>query len=308
MDGYPNTYNPDAIGQPETNRPKLFEPALRQFRHAFRAGDPIFQDPQMRQEWYAARRRVMEHILTLITTSHWNEHLVLRGSLLMQAWFGDEAREPGDIDWVFRPASVAKTDPMAQSLFDELIQLIAENRHVDYTVIETDRIRVDEIWTYERAQGRRIVFPWILAGLPAGEVQMDIVFREQLFIEPIVTRIPTLSGNGISVWSATPELSLAWKLAWLESDVYAQGKDLYDATLLAERTQVSADLLLHVLGDPEPQYGIYPLPPYFPNEAYVDWADFQREYPWVQGDVQDWYLRLAQALPSTLSTRNTRQA
>ncbi|PYC74957.1 hypothetical protein C7C45_03455 [Micromonospora arborensis] len=41
------------------------------------------------------------------------------------------------------------------------------------------------------------------------------------------------------VLAAPAPLALAWKLLWLATDRYPQGKDLYDAALLAEHTTVT---------------------------------------------------------------------
>lgn len=51
------------------------------------------------------------------------------------------------------------------------------------------------------------------------------------------------------MWVASDEESLAWKLLWLYSDIHPQGKDLYDAVLLAERTALQTSLLKTVLQD-----------------------------------------------------------
>ena len=53
----------------------------------------------------------------------------------------------------------------------------------------------------------------------------------------------------VPVLAASNEESLAWKLLWLFSDFYPQGKDRYDAVLLAERTALRSSLLKTVLED-----------------------------------------------------------
>jgi hypothetical protein len=109
MSYYPNTYRPDDNKDPRMQRPQIFDPALWHFSHrAFRLGDPVFQDPEIAQRWLEARQKVIEHILLSIYNSQWHWPLVLRGSLLLKAWLGDTAREPNDIDWVFRPEDVKR--------------------------------------------------------------------------------------------------------------------------------------------------------------------------------------------------------
>jgi hypothetical protein len=246
----------------------------------------------------------------LIHHSRWHESLILRGSLLLKAWLGTIAREPGDIDWVFRPETTTLESPIAQELFDELIQQVSESPQVGNVTIVIDRLAIDDIWTYERAQGRRIVFPWVVDGLPSGSLQMDVVFGEELFIEPIQTFIPAIAGDPIPIWSVNPALSLAWKLLWLETDTYPQGKDLYDAVLLAEHTQLPFDLLQQVLqSSPAWQNGLARNPsfswrsgfPWMMNPDDIDWNNFTLEYPWVEGKAIDWQTRLVQALVSTFS-------
>ena len=47
-----------------------------------------------------------------------------------------------------------------------------------------------------------------------------------------------LPGVAAPMLAAPAPLALAWKLLWLATDTYPQGKDLYDAVLLAENTTV----------------------------------------------------------------------
>lgn len=311
MNGYPNTYQPNPDRDPRINSPAVFDPALKHFGNAFRFGDPIFQDREIANQWLGARQQVTELILQLIQSSRWHEHLVLRGSLLLKIWLGDIAREPGDIDWVFRPEDVNASDLLANQLFDELIQMVAAQPQVGNVWINAAKITTDEIWTYERADGRRIVFPWHAKGLPAGTLQMDVVFGERLPNIPIQTQIPTRSGADIAIWSASRELSLAWKLLWLETDIWPQGKDLYDAVLLAEQTQLPFELLRRVLESNEVWMGSIPIDvhdfswksgyPWLETLKDIDWQNFILEYPWVEGDAQSWIDRLSQALAPTFA-------
>jgi hypothetical protein len=298
---YPNTYRATVSGDQEIERPEVFEPALKHFSNAFRLGDPRFQDSEIGLEWSNTRLQIMDHLLKMIADSRWNDHLVLRGSLLLKAWLGKAAREPGDIDWVFRPKSIGVGDQEARELFDHLTHIASENSCIGNAVINVSKISVDDIWTYERAPGRRIVFPWRATGLPPGDVQMDVVFGEELFADPLLTPIPLTKGGSALVWAASKELSLAWKLLWLETDMYPQGKDLYDATLLAEQTQLSYDLLYRVLqsGDYHPKTR---LQSDFPLKWDVDWDNFKREYLEIEGTAKDWQTRLSHALAPTFTT------
>jgi predicted nucleotidyltransferase component of viral defense system len=258
----------------------------------------MFKDSAISNRWLKARQRIIEHLLRSICNSIWYDNLVLRGSLLLKAWLGDMARNPGDIDWVFQPQDVDINDPLSQQLFDDFIAMVAEQPYVRNATIEMHKISIEDIWTYERAQGRRIVFPWKVDGLPL-EIQMDVVFREELFVDTIVTEIPASDGDNILVRSASPELSLAWKLLWLETDIRPQGKDLYDATLLAERIGLPFELLDRILraGGWNSQCL---LSPDFPLEWEVDWENFKLEYPAIEGEAKDWQMRLTKALATII--------
>jgi Nucleotidyl transferase AbiEii toxin, Type IV TA system len=310
MSDYPNTYQPSPDRDVRIDRPQVFDPALKHYANAFRFGNPIFKDREITCQWLDARQQVIDLLLQLIQGSHWQDRLVLRGSLLLKAWLSETAREPGDIDWVFRPTNINPEDPFGKQLFVDLIQMVSENPQAGTVWINTAKITTDEIWTYERANGRRIVFPWHAKGLPAGTLQMDVVFGEKLLTDPILTPIPTLTGDSVSIWSASPELSLAWKLLWLETDIWPQGKDLYDATLLAEQTQLPFDLLREVLESSEDWMSTLKYVPNFAwksgfpwqiEPAEIDWDNFKLECAWIEGDAQSWLDRLSLALAPTFA-------
>lgn len=299
MGGYPKSYAAglgDAVG-----RTQIFDPALKQYSRAFRLGDPNFSDPGVARKWRACRDDVVHHVLGIAMEPPWETHLVLRGSLLLMAWLGEEARQPGDLDFVFRPRAAGMDDRSSEELLVGLVGALAHRPEAGAATIEVDRVAIDDIWTYERAPGRRLVFPWRAEGAPPGRVQLDIVFGEELWEEPARALIPHPSGFFTPAWSATPAVSLAWKLLWLESDMHPQGKDLYDATLLAERTGLPFDLLSSVLKAGECQ--LNRLEPNFPTRWEVDWANFLAECPWVEGEARDWQERLTRALAPTFESR-----
>jgi hypothetical protein len=92
---YPPTYQPLSPSQGLRQR-AAFDPALKQYRNAYRAGEPEFLGADTGNRWKTARQTAMNHILTAIAGTTWSEHLVLRGSITMPARVGDAAREPGD--------------------------------------------------------------------------------------------------------------------------------------------------------------------------------------------------------------------
>jgi hypothetical protein len=300
-DYYPNTFRAGAVEAAQARQPELFEPALQHFPRAFRLGEPVFENSAEGEEWRRRRGEVMEHLLRVTSGTPWFHHLVLRGSLLLKVWIGDRARDPGDIDWVVIPRSLRMNDALAKELVQGLTQAVAANTNVGDAEIDADKIVTDDIWTYDRAPGVRIVFPWSVSGIAQGSVQMDLVFEEELWIEPEWTPV-TSSGDPIRVRAATRELALAWKLMWLESDIHPQGKDLYDAVMLAEQTALSFELLekaLRAAGLPP----AHPIEPDFPLRWDIDWENFTQEYPQVAGTAEEWQKRLKLALSRTFSAR-----
>ena len=298
-DGFPRTWQ-RKLADGDVERPAVFEPALKQFDRAYRQGEPAFQDVELGLEWRAARRRVIDHLLRIVGESPWKDDLILRGSMLLKVWIGDAAREPGDIDWVIGSPTAQVADLWTRDMFDGLVQVIAEQPRADNIDILVADTAVDDIWTYDRAPGRRIVIPWHASGLPAGSVQMDFVFQEEMASPALRTLIPTLDGIDVELWTASRELSLAWKILWLETDMYPQGKDLYDAVLLAEHVDLPASLLNQVLS-PAFRGSSPTLVPDLIREWHVDWENFQLEYPWVEGGVREWQERLVQALAPTFA-------
>lgn len=103
--------------------------------------------------------------------------------------------------------------------------------------------------------------------------------------------------------AASMAQSLAWKLLWLETDQYAQGKDLYDAVLLAENTSLDPQLLRKTFawGDIE---GADLWDSFNEKEILqwdTEWEEFQKEFPQIQGSEQEWKERLVAALKPLLS-------
>jgi hypothetical protein len=279
----------------------VFDPALKHHRNAFRATDPRFGDPARGEAWRAARRRALHLVLDAIAASRWSEALVLRGSVLMSVWFPGTAREPGDLDFVVVPDTWRidedRTDHMLRGI-GAAAQALAEARGNEVGISARDAV-VEDIWTYDRVPGRRMVLPWATPGLPGGHVQLDFVFNERLPEAPEPVQLP---GGGV-VRAATPELSLAWKLMWLINDLHGQGKDLYDAVLLAERHPLRHELLHEVFrlsGEwPYPNREQILLADVEEAVRHVEWDHFVTEYPQF-GDAERAYAdRLVRAVRTT---------
>ncbi|WP_433890757.1 nucleotidyl transferase AbiEii/AbiGii toxin family protein [Streptomyces sp. CA-111067] len=293
----PGTQEPGAVRQQA-----VFDPALLHFSRAFRVGEPRFDDPATADRWRATRRQALDAVLTAIAGSAWAGSLVLRGSALLAGWFGPAAREPRDLDFVVVPADwrieEARTGRMLQEVA-AASQQAAATRDGGPALL-AGQARSEYIWAYERVPGRRMVLPWTAAGLPGGVVQLDFVFGEELPVAPVRSRVRLAEDEspGAELLTATPELSLAWKLLWLVTDMHPQGKDLYDAVLLAERFPLRYDLLNVVLSREEPVRSRGHVTFHDIEQAAdpFEWEHFHQEYPHLADDQRRYADRLVDAL------------
>jgi hypothetical protein len=278
----------------------VFDPALKHFSSAFRPLDSDDSD-----DWRTARRSALETVISAVSASRWAGSLVLRGSMLLAAWFADEAREPHDLDFVVVPPEwrieEERTGTMLSDIASEA-QRVAEARAGELT-FDADGAESEYIWTYERVPGRRLVLPWRVPELPTGQVQLDFVFNEPLPVRPVTQTV-----GGAPLPAVTPQLSLAWKVQWLTSDQHVQGKDLYDAVLLAERGPLSYDLLREVCrlsGEWErPCDGTVEEISFDDVKRSlesVEWDHFTQEYPGLAGSEHDYVQRLLTALAPTFT-------
>ncbi|MEU0934687.1 MULTISPECIES: nucleotidyl transferase AbiEii/AbiGii toxin family protein [unclassified Embleya] len=287
-----------SVADPGVRRRPIFDPALKQYGSAMRAGEPRFAAPGTAERWHDARRRAVDHVLAAVAESPWAGHLVLRGSMLLRAWYGPAAREPGDLDFVVVPATWELVEPRTERMFADIA------RGADARSAAAGDVRIDaagavddEIWTYDRVPGRRLVLPWRAAGLPSGIVQLDFVFNESLPTAAEYTDVPCRDGSGTHrILAATAEQSLAWKLLWLLSDSYPQGKDLYDAVLLAESTPLRAELLHRTLVAGEPHWAGRRVSAATFVDQDADWDEFVKEYPDIGGTAEEFMGRLLTAL------------
>lgn len=252
--------------------------------------------------WHKARRQVMQHLLDVSTSGPWQNKLVLRGSLTMRAFAGDAAREPGDIDWVVTPETIIMSEKAAHQIIDGIIKAVSASPRCQDAAIEPADITQTDIWTYDRAPGRRVALPWRCGELPPAVMQMDFVFQQKLHTQPVPITISLDTKDSVTLLSASREESLAWKLLWLSSDIHPQGKDLYDAVLLAEGKTLPATLLQAVLQDADMLKHVSRSFPFDDKaSANVDWDNFMKECPWVEGKASEWIKRLKTALQPTLS-------
>ncbi len=278
--------------RPPAREQLVFDPALMHFTNGFRLLDPPDLPADGQTVWLRARDDAMNHLLRLIVTLPAGANLVLRGSVPMRAWFGTQARVPRDIDWIVRPMDIAPASRWSEQLFTGLLAAIAARPEAGSAILAPESAAYDEIWTYERAEGRRLTVPWRTADGLRGSAQMDVVFREPLPEEPITCVIPVAGGQDLVVSCASRTTSLAWKLLWLATDICPQGKDLYDAVLLAESTKLPAGLVARVFAAARANCAdLQQL-----TTKRMLWDEFIKEYPGLAGDATVWRQRLALAL------------
>ncbi|GHG79427.1 nucleotidyl transferase AbiEii/AbiGii toxin family protein [Streptomyces griseocarneus] len=272
-----------------------YDPAVNHRRMGMRLSEPQFADEGRGEAWYAARRRALDHVLAAVAGSGWAGHLVLRGSMLLRAWYGDAAREPGDLDFVVVPDSWELDDERTDAMLDDIARAAEAATAGGPVRIDAAGAVSDEIWTYDRVPGRRLVLPWSAEaeGIPAGTVQLDFVFNETL-------PAPAVPGEGTALMTASPELSLAWKVLWLVTDHHPEAKDLYDAVLLAEDpgTRLSYELLNRVLlaeGEPCDLGWI------LSQATEADWDEYRKDRPPLDDTATGYLTRLAIAIAPTFA-------
>lgn len=294
----PRTLRP-VSGAGVLQRP-VFDPAMKQHGNGMRLSEPHFADPERGAAWFAARAQAIDHVLAAVATSQWAPHLMVRGSVLLSAWFGPEARLPGDVDFIVLPQTWGAEDDRTTQMFGDLAHRAEQTSRTSGSTVHiaaADAID-SEIWTYDRVPGRRTVLPWTSTtpGIPAGTIQLDFVFNESVPQDPTWSDVPRLANPGppARLLTATPELSLAWKLLWLTEDMHPEGKDFYDAVLLAENCVLPYELLAAVLNhDPKGAW----LPGLLADlDDSADWPEFAKDYPHLEHAQEQFIERLQTAL------------
>ncbi|MEU6339331.1 nucleotidyl transferase AbiEii/AbiGii toxin family protein [Streptomyces sp. NPDC046977] len=207
---------------------------------------------------------------------------------------------PEGLRWITDPEPDPSDGPPG-----ELLELVRRRPEAAPGVrLDANGARHDGNWTYTDydTPGVRLVIPWHADGLPPGEVRLDFARDERMPEAPVLTAVPRGDGGAPAVVrTASRELSLAWKLLWLQADAAAegraQGKDLYDAVLLAETPGIalSPRLLRQVTrrepGHPAAEPRLVRVAPHS-----VDWDAFRAAHPRVGGTAAQWLDRLGRAL------------
>jgi hypothetical protein len=167
----PDSNYPHAYRLAQMGGPAIFDPALRNYSAGYREGDPTFASDADRRRWWAARTALLEHAMRVVAESRWREHVMLRGSALLKLFLGDEARSPGDIDWVVLAPGWTSTCDETEAMLSDIAQRFTEQGRVGEVTVDPEQVARDPIWTYERADGMRLTFIGTITGLPPLKVQ-----------------------------------------------------------------------------------------------------------------------------------------
>ena len=278
---------------PEPLRRDVFDPALKHYPNAFVHGPP--RSAEHARALLDARAPLLARSLHALARPGLRDRLVLRGSVTLAAWFPERARRAKDIDLIVRDPDCKPTSGAGGDLLAEILDAVGTELFDAGAPVIVDEIALDSIWTYERAEGRRISIPWRFDDAIRDVVQLDVVFDEPLADAPVLEA----PAGGPPLWFASKAEQLAWKLLWLEDDYHPQGKDLYDAVLLAEQVELPVALLAQVFAAKQSQWR------YGSSAAFVhdwearrfEWETFALESPELASDdPAAWIRRLGSAL------------
>jgi Nucleotidyl transferase AbiEii toxin, Type IV TA system len=249
---------------------QVFDPSLKHFESAYRFGGLADNSsPETAKIWRRKQDLCTIKVIRSLVQSPVGESLVLRGSWLMREWFESSARAPHDVDFVCTASVTA----------DELVRIVdpwLRNELASDPTLLADCLQTTTLWAYEVVQGRRFVVPWS-AGDVNGVVQVDVTVDEEIFEPPQKSDLPSA---GISVMAVTKSQALAWKIFWLMTDAHPQGKDLYDAVLLAREVSLSPELERWLRNKLEPEMGRPWDGTLMPATTFrAEWKHFESEYP-----------------------------
>jgi hypothetical protein len=208
---------------------------------------------------------------------------------------------PEGLRWVESEDLAAQEQPHR-----EVIERVrAHPRTATGVFLDADAVEEDATWAYadygitDGGGGARLIFPWRADDATVGTLQLDFAYDEPLLEPPVLTAVPRGGGQPpVALWTASPGLSLAWKLQWLCIDQVTHGrcagKDLYDAVLLAESDgmRLSSRVMRTVIERIPDRVA---LRPESVRQWEVDWSGLH-----ASGTSQQWLDRLTSALESSL--------
>lgn len=183
--------------------------------------------------------------------------LVLRGSLLLRHWFGEQARAAADIDLeCFRQVPAGQHSRFATAVSHGralCAWAMYEGREVQFQESEDGG---ESLWDYE-SPGERFFLDWSWAKEgSSGQMQIDIAAAIRPLNDVPVADVGLTGSDGACFQfpAYTPEMMLAAKLSWLLRSFtrrndggrrslhwHGDPKDLFDAHLLLTKPCLRAD-------------------------------------------------------------------
>ncbi|WP_327434473.1 nucleotidyl transferase AbiEii/AbiGii toxin family protein [Streptomyces sp. NBC_01236] len=167
------------------------------------------------ERWRIAHRAVLDHLLGLVVGSPLGDALVLRGSMVMPAWVGADAREPADLDWIIPRPLLVPVDPEHPYPYVEDVEVVQQWPEA------ADGADRYEIWKFEEFDtgGLRPVVPpeglrWIIEAepedCPPHETLLDLVRERPVAAPGVVLHADAARNDGTWTYSEydTPGIRL----------------------------------------------------------------------------------------------------
>ncbi|MFE9424507.1 nucleotidyl transferase AbiEii/AbiGii toxin family protein [Kitasatospora sp. NPDC006697] len=163
---------------------------------------------------------MLDHLLALVAGSPLGDDLVLRGSMVMPAWVGAEAREPADLDWIVPRSVLVPVDPEHPYPYVEDVAVVQQWPEA------ADGAGRYEIWEFEEFDtgGFRPVVPpeglhWLTEAeqelSPPHEALLDLVRQRPVAAPGLVLDADAAKDDGTWTYTEydTPgiRLTIPWR-------------------------------------------------------------------------------------------------
>ncbi|WP_404952690.1 nucleotidyl transferase AbiEii/AbiGii toxin family protein [Streptomyces sp. 147326] len=167
-----------------------------------------------------AHRAVLDHLIGFVGGSPLGDALVLRGSMVLPAWLGADAREPADLDWIVPRPLLVPVDPGHPYPYVEAVEVVQQWPEA------ADGADRYEIWKFEEfdTRGLRPAVPpeglnWIVEAepecCPPHEALLDLVRERPVAAPGVVLDADAARDDGTWTYSDydTPgiRLSIPWE-------------------------------------------------------------------------------------------------
>jgi hypothetical protein len=224
----------------------------------------------------AIRHRLLEGVLLRLARLPDAGGLVLRGGMLLRAWFRPTPRPALDLDLV-------APSPLTVEDAGRYLPLFADDRVGDGVAFDADQLHVEAIWRPTDNPGVRVHATGVV-GDDRLDVQVDVTGGPPPRPAPVFGEIPTACGRPARVWVCQPESVAAQKLQalWQLGMHLWRPKDLHDLRLLLRRLPMDpaavreavAALFADLGGTPDDARSLFASPWWGMKMASARWLDF----------------------------------